>query len=168
MKNRALRVGRAACALVILGATTFAFTPVSSADPVPITCDVYNPNGLILTDNGDGTFDWALQGSGTCSGGFPENFNVSFTGSGTSQGNGLCTEERTAVALTIDAQFTNSSTTIHQNLRWNVLVSPGVITIPFIVSGDSTGAGDMFTRIFAKCSGSGGTNAARFIWTQQI
>lgn len=168
MNNRTLRVGRAACALLIVGATLLTFNPVSGADPVPITCDVYNPNGIEVSENGDGTFDWTLRGSGICSGGFPENFNVSFTGTGTSQGNGLCTQERTAVALSVEAQYTNSSASIHRSLRWNVLVSPGVITIPFIVSGDSTGAGDMFTRIFAKCSGSGGTNAARFIWTQQI
>ena len=168
MKSWLLRGLRMGIALVVTVGGLAALDEVAASDPLPLTCDVFDGGGLHVADNGDGTFDWTVRGSGVCTGGFPENYSVSFTGAGTSEGNGLCTQSLTSVALDVHAQFTNSAGTITRNLRWDIPVTPGVLAMPFVVSGDSLGAGVVSTRIFLKCSGTGGTDAARFIWEQTI
>lgn len=166
--SRILRVGRVAVAIAVLGATMLTGMTASDADPVPVTCDAFNGNGISVTPTGGGTYAWSVKGSGVCSGGLPENYSVSFTGSGTSQGNGLCTDDHTTVVLIVAATYSNSSSTFTRTLRWNVPIVVGVAALPFLVSGDASGVGVASTRIFLKCSGAGGTDAARFVWEQTI
>jgi hypothetical protein len=166
--SRILRAGRVAVAIAILGATMLTGMTVSGADPVPVTCDAFNGNGISVTPTGGGLYAWSVKGSGVCSGGLPENYSVSFTGSGTSQGNGLCTQDLTSVVLVVVATYSNSSSTFTRTLRWNVPIVIGIEAMPFLVSGDATGVGVASTRLFLRCAGSGGTDAARFVWEQTI
>lgn len=166
--RRSVRAGWVAAAIAILGGTLFTGVGVGGADPIPVTCDAFSGSGISVTPAPDGSYTWSVQGFGVCSGGFPENYNVSFTGSGVAQGNGLCTLERSSVVLVVNASYSNSSSTFTRTLRWNVPLVLGVAAAPFVVSGDATGDGVASTRIFLKCQGSGGTDAARFVWTQTI
>lgn len=166
--RRTVWVAWLAASAVILGATLVGGVGTSGADPVPVVCDAFDGNGIRVTPTSGGTYTWTVQGTGVCSGGLPENYNVSFSGSGTTQGNGLCTQEKTSVVLVVVATYSNSFSTFSRTLRWNVPIVVGVEAVPFLVSGDATGAGVASTRIFLKCLGSGGTDAARFVWEQSI
>lgn len=150
----------------VLSAGLVTTANLSGADAVPVVCDVFDPNGVVLSNNNNGTWTWTLQGTGDCDGGFPENYDVTFSGSGLSNGLGICTGSATTLVLHVQVTLTNSSRIVQLNERWNVFLSPGVVATPFTVSNGGQGAGTIFNRIFGVCPGMGGTNASRVAWTQ--
>jgi hypothetical protein len=159
---------RGLAAAAVISVTFATGVGSGSADPVPVVCDVFDPNGVTLTDNGNGTWSWTVTGVGDCEGGFPENYDVSFTGSGVSNGLGVCSRTVTSLVLDVHVVLSNSSHTIEQDQRWTVPLTPGVVASPFVIANGGTGAGTIFNRIFGACPGSGGTNASRFVWTQTV
>lgn len=170
------RIGRWGARIVaaglIFGGVTVVANPLSGADPVPVVCDVFDGDGVRVTyDAATDTATWTLKGTGDCDGGFPENYDVTLAGSGTSTGLGLCSGSGVVrnVSFAVAVQFSNSSRSFTQNQAWTIPVSGYPVTTPFTLSGPTgSGAGTIWNRIFGKCPGSGGSNAARFQWEQQV
>ncbi len=169
------RFGRALLASALFVAATAALVVVPTSTghtQVPMECDAFNPtNGvrIVSYDPITKTASWAVNGSGICTGGsLNENFNVSFTGVGTSTALGLCTQDlpTTDLKLFVTATFSNSNRTVTQAQVWTVPLAIQPTSVPFTVSGEAVGAGVASTRIFLKCPGSGGSDAARFVWAQ--
>jgi hypothetical protein len=52
-----------------------------------------------------------------------------------------------------------------QRQDWTVPLTPGVVALPYYITGDSVGVGAAFTRVFLQC-GDAGDPVARFTWVQ--
>jgi hypothetical protein len=162
---------RLAVAAAVL-AGTLGFTPATgdAANPTPLMCVLL---GGRLDTAGDATtgVTWSLQGRGTCEGDIAPPYLVAVTATGVSSGQGICTGGLLTTDLVLNASVTLQNTvtggSFTQNQRWRVVVTPGVLAHPFIISGDTVGAGTIFSRIVLQCAPAGNP-AATIHWVQPI
>ena len=157
-------------ALVFVSGMVVVPSTVAGADPIPIVCDAFNNPGVEVAVNPiTGIASWTVRGSGVCSGGFPANPSVDFSGTGTSTGAGLCSGDAAAqdLNLKVTAVFTFPERTVTQQQTWSLPLTTYPGAVEFRISGPASGVGTAFTRIFLKCPGSG-NDTARFFWAQTI
>src|SRR4051812_44782313 len=168
-------VGRwvAAAAALAIGPVALVATaaPTAADGPLPLVCST--AGYVNVADPASGPATWAISGAGFCTGKMAPSFNVSFTGSGTSDSLGLCSSQPVVTNLSITVAVTISSpvdgSVWHQTQKWAIPITTFPVTDPITIStgGTTIGLGTMFTRIFAKCPGAG-TPAATFDWAQQF
>jgi hypothetical protein len=144
-------------------------TTSGAVNPTPLACLMLG--GRIDTAGGAGGVTWNVQGRGSCTGDFNPPYIVTATGTGTSSGAGLCTGSLITTDLVLNMTITlqNSVTggVVTQHQRWTVPLTLGVLAHPFLIGGDTIGAGSAFSRIFLQCP-PGGDPAATFDWLQPI
>jgi hypothetical protein len=148
-------------------AAPVAVTGAGAVSPLPLVCTA---GGKILVQPSGDAAAWQISGSGSCSGDLDGVRLVTFTGTGTSDGAGLCdpvtgvvTNLDISVALTLTNLSTGRSTTLNQH--WGSPATTFPLTTPFLITnGGQIGAGTMSTRIFARC-GTDGTPVATYDWT---
>jgi hypothetical protein len=170
------RAGTPARVGVVAGVTAMLFAaaaPNAHAQGVTsLTCT--GVNGTVYTAVGSGdVVTWTLQGAGNCADLFGNQFHVSLTGSASSHGDSYCTGDAPLANLVfaVSAKFTDAANTpvATQSQAWTVAVSTGTVVMPFAISGDTNGAGTVFTRIFAQCPGVPGSSPiATFDWAQTL
>jgi hypothetical protein len=94
---------------------------------------------------------------------------VSLSGTDSTGGGGVCRGGLGAALLNFDVQldFRNlaDGRRFSQRQDWTVPYTPGVLALPYYVTGDSVGVGTAFTRLLLQC-GAAGDPAARFTWIQ--
>lgn len=156
------RLPRRSVAVVLLAAAlvTALTGNAGAVSPLPITCTAA---GYVLTT--PGTPDtWSLLGQGSCQGDLEGTYALSFTGTGTSQGLGLCTDPPlpfivTNLNIVVTGTLTNLADLSVKPItqRWSTPLTTYPLGTPFLVSkldGSLLGAGNFFNHIFLNCSGS--------------
>jgi len=163
----------------VVGLSAFAVTvPAHAADPIQLDCSVLAPGG----GNGSTHFDpvphtdkwaWSISGIATCNDQQNGQYQLTFTGAGTSTGLGLCSSSGTvdnlsiAMDLTLYSIDTGTARSMHEN--WGASSTTFPETTPFLVTqnGAQIGQGTLITHIFDHCP-PGGTSSTVFQWTQSI
>lgn len=155
--------------LIFVGAigAPVAVTGAGAVSPLPLVCTA---GGKVAVQPSGSTAAWQISGSGSCTGDLDGVRLVSFTGTGASDGAGLCdpvTGVVTNLDLTVTLTLTNlssgRSTTVTQH--WGAPVTTFPVATPFVITdGGQIGAGTMSTRIFARC-GTDGSPVATYDWT---
>jgi hypothetical protein len=133
----------------------------------------------IDTSNDGATWDWNLNGIGSCVGGIRGVLTVSFEGTGQSLTLGLCSGHVLLQELSLQMNMTylNHATGVTTNRveYWNAPVSTYPAVTPFLVEstpGATVGVGALFDHIFSlldqtKCQPSGGTASSYYAWAEQ-
>lgn len=156
------RLPRRSVAVVLLAAAlvTALTGNAGAGSPFPINC---HAAGYVLTT--PGTPDsWTLVGQGSCFGDFEGTYALSFTGAGTSQGLGLCSDPTLPFIVTnLNIVLTGSLTNLADlsvkpiTQRWSAPLTTYPLGTPFLVSkldGTFLGGGNFLNHIFLNCSGS--------------
>ena len=126
-------------------------------------------NGNVVIEGEPGAWNWTVGGLGPCvSGTLRGNYNVVFSGTGTSDSLGLC-DGVVVTNLNIDvkATVTNLRTGQVYNVteRWRAPLTTFPLVTPFLVSGGGeSGAGVIATRVLLNCP-PGGATVATFAFT---
>lgn len=126
-------------------------------------------NGNVVIEGAPGAWNWTLGGLGPCvSGTLRGNFNVVFSGTGTSDTLGLC-DGLVVTNLDIDVKATVSNLRTGQiynvTEKWRAPLTTFPIVTPFLISGGGeTGLGVIATRVLANCP-PGGATVATFAFT---
>lgn len=144
-------------------------TPAGAVSPLPITC---NGAGALTTVTGPETTQWFFEGVATCQGDLEGVYVVpSLLVTGTSDSIGLCGGDGVVTNLHLDPSGTlvnpvdplASKTVAEQH--WSAEITTFPIATPFLISGSHEGAGNISTRIFGMCPGTGGTPVATIQFT---
>jgi hypothetical protein len=145
--------------------------------PVTINCTVLDfggGNGGTTFTNIPGTdnWDWALQGVASCNGDNGGQYEVTFTGAGSSEGLGICTSGsilNLSLNMDLSVYSVQEGTTklVHEN--WGAPVTTFPITTPYAVTqnGNAIGLGTLFTHIFDNCPPEG-TPDTVYQWVQTL
>lgn len=163
--------GVVATALVVgSGSVSLAPTHTSAADPESLVCTVAAVVQTVPALNDH--FRWTVTGVGSCfDAAFPSRGTqqLTVTGTGTSQGLGLCSPDLVVNNLSINVDITavDSGSGLVRVFKenWGSPVTTYPVAMPFTVSGSATGAGVIFTHIFAQCP-PGGTSSASIEWAE--
>jgi hypothetical protein len=153
---------RRVLALVVVTVALVAMIATPASAGPRLTCVA---NGHVgLTDNGDGTWTWDVQGVGPCLNFGTGPYFVSFSGSGTSTGLGLCTglvvqDLNIDVNLNILNIRNGNVTSTTEN--WFAPITTFPIATPFFINDGQSGAGAIATRVGANCP-PGGFSVATF------
>jgi hypothetical protein len=164
---------------VIIGLSAAGVTaPAHASDPLQLDCSVLAPgggNGSTHYDPVIGTDKWAwsLSGIATCNDQFNGQYQLTFTGAGTSTGLGLCSADGTvtnlslAMDITLLSIDTGLTKEVHEN--WGASTTTFPEGTPFVVTlnGATAGAGTIVTHIFDHCP-PGGTSSTVYQWTQSL
>jgi hypothetical protein len=133
----------------------------------------------IDTSNDGATWDWTIEGLGSCIGGIKGVLTVSFQGTGTSLTLGVCSGHLILQGLDLEVNFSylNHATGIVTNKteHWVAAVSTYPTVTPFTIEsspGNTNGVGALFDHIFSlvdqtKCQPNGGAASTYYAWAEQ-
>jgi hypothetical protein len=137
--------------------------PADAFSPGPVECTAAGQVFFV-----DGNVDqWFMFGRGSCiSQNLEGPYIVDFTGTGTSDGGGLCTSSLvTNLSIQISGTITDAGTLVSRPLiqRWEAPLTTYPLGTPFLVmkNGSPIGLGAFFNHIFLQCQGN---PAAQFTW----
>lgn len=168
MKRRhrlALGLSTALCGAVMFGSvgTASAQSPIENLLGGTSVC--FGSGELLATNGSPAT--WQLSGQGGCGG-----HRVVFSGTGTSNGLGLCSSSLLVTNLSINV--TGTITRAGGNIipfteTWGSPVSLFPLATPFLITNSnaaSLGAGLVASRITLACGNAGDQKAATFAWVR--
>jgi len=157
---------RRALALVVLTFVLVAMVAVPASAGPRVFCVA---NGNVVIDGEPGAWDWTVGGLGPCvSGTLRGNFNVVFSGTGTSDSLGLCDGGVvTNLKIHVKATVSNLRTGQVYNVteKWRAPLTTFPLVTPFLISGGGeSGLGVIATRVLLNCP-PGGASVATFAFT---
>jgi hypothetical protein len=122
--------------------------------------------GQLKATKGFPTATWQLTGQGGCGG-----YEVNFSGTGTSNGLGFCTNTLLVTNLNIKVNGTIKSPTGTLNFTetWGSPISLFPLATPFLITNSNLvglGAGVAFHRVSLTCGNTGNQPAANFAWVR--
>lgn len=161
MKRRT-RVRRALASLVVAVALVAMVAAPANAGP-QLHCVA---NGNVFVSGGPGTWTWGVNGAGTCLNFLSGNYLVSFTGSGTSTGLGLCDGllvQNLALNMTLTTFNIRTGAVSVFNETWGAPITTFPIATPFLIGGGKSGLGVILTRVLVNCP-PGGASVATFVF----
>ena len=144
-------------------------TPAGAVSPLPIVC---TGAGVLNTVSGPEQTTWLFEGIATCEGDLDGIYIVpNLIVTGTSDSIGLCGAEGLVTNLNLQPKGTlvnpanplESKTLAEQT--WTAGVTTFPVATPFSIGGSHTGVGNISTRIFGNCAGTGGTPVATIQFT---
>ena len=153
---------RVAVAAAMIAAVVAVTGPSSGAgELIPLKCEA---NGLarVTMPEADGPAQWTVEGSGICNLDFSGNYRMTLSGSGTSDGISQCSGDLVVQNLDLDVQVTirNLSGERTYNQTWTTPLSNYSARTPFLIGGDSFGAGAIGHHLFLACPGFGSDSAS--------
>jgi hypothetical protein len=165
-----MRAWRVVIGILLAFAAVAGFGPnAAGVEGLPIICTAAGTVGYVDGSPVDG---WTVSGQGSCQGDLEGTYSMSFAGSGTSTGLGVCDASLVVrdldllVTYTLVSFATGDVQTIAH--RWIAPVTTYPVGTPFIVehvpAEVPVGAGVFFNHIFLNCSGS---PVATFDWAWQ-
>jgi hypothetical protein len=164
------------CAVVGFTAASAVGT-AHAGTPVTLNCTVLGfgaGNGGTTFTNVPGTdnWDWALQGIASCNGDNNGQYEVTFAGTGSSEGLGLCSSGsllNLALKMDLTVYSVQQATTQVVHEVWGAPASTFPETTPFGITqnGATIGLGTLFTHIFDHCPPEG-TSSTVYQWYQTI
>ena len=168
-----------------LAATALVASPTTASSDGPLPAIVCTAAGQVtVVESGPDLLDvvWFVSGQGVCGGNLDEPYTMQFRGVGTSNGAGLCSDTfppvvtDLVISSVVTFRQTVSGGTKTERQVWSAPITTFPGATPYLIGGDTTGAGSMFTRIFLKCPrGNGplagllpgtGNSSATFDWAQ--
>ncbi len=157
---------RRVLALVVLTLSLVAMVAAPASAGPRVFCVA---NGNVVIDGEPGAWDWTVGGAGPClSGTLRGNYNVVFSGTGTSDSLGLC-DGLVVRNLNIDVKLTVSNLRTGEvynvTEKWRAPLTTFPIATPFLISGGGeSGLGVIATRVLLNCP-PGGASVATFAFT---
>jgi hypothetical protein len=154
-------------ALLVLATVPVAAGSVAgAAGPTPAVCDT--AGRVRHVTDASGTTQWDVQLAGVCSAQLSGTTLVEVVGSGTSTGAGLCGDDLLLRDLALDVAVRErhpvTGRVTVRNQSWTIPVGTFPAATPFLIGGESSGAGAVSSRIFLRC-GASGSPEARAIFT---
>ena len=168
MHNAVRHSLRTLVAAGVVSGGVFAVGAVPTSAAVPISCNA-GANTDITVNPLTHVATWTITGGGGSCDANDSTRTVSFSGSGTSQGIGACSNDpgTANLLLTMTVKIHNTTTGVDKQFTetWAAAQTNFPGTTPFQITGDMTGSGTIFLHIFGKCPPDG-TPSTKIYWSQ--